>query len=78
MGQDILWGALLAFAVMFLFLRNVKSPVLVGISMPASLIVSLILFYLLNISINIISLSGLVMGLGMMIDNSIIVIDNIM
>lgn len=75
--QNLVWGALLAFAVMFLFLRDFKSPLLIGVSIPASLIISLILFYLLDISINIISLSGLVLGLGMMVDNSIIVIDNI-
>jgi multidrug efflux pump subunit AcrB len=62
---------------MFLFLKDFKSPLLIGVSMPASLVISLIFFYLLDISINIISLSGLVLGLGMMIDNSIIVIDNI-
>jgi multidrug efflux pump subunit AcrB len=75
--QNLLWGAALAFTVMFLFLKDFKSPLLIGISMPASLIISLIFFHLLAISINIISLSGLVLGLGMMIDNSIIVIDNI-
>lgn len=77
LSQNLVWGALLAFTVMFLFLKDFKSPLLVGISMPASLIISLIFFYLMDISINIISLSGLVLGLGMMIDNSIIVIDNI-
>ncbi len=77
LGQNLIWGALLAFMVMFLFLKDFKSPMLIGVSMPASLIISLIFFYLMDISINIISLSGLVLGLGMMIDNSIIVIDNI-
>ncbi|WP_203257018.1 efflux RND transporter permease subunit [Hyunsoonleella ulvae] len=75
--QSLLWGMLLAFAVMFLFLKNVKSPLLIGITIPASILVSLLFFHLLNISINIISLSGLVLGIGLMIDNSIIVIDNI-
>lgn len=77
LSQNLLWGAILAFSVMLLFLKDFKSPLLIGISMPASLIISLIFFYLLDISINIISLSGLVLGLGMMVDNSIIVIDNI-
>lgn len=75
--QSLLWGMLLAFGVMFLFLKNVKSPLLIGITIPTSIIVSLLFFHLLNISINIISLSGLVLGIGLMIDNSIIVIDNI-
>ncbi|HYQ57410.1 MAG TPA: efflux RND transporter permease subunit, partial [Draconibacterium sp.] len=68
---------LLAFLSMFLFLREKKAPWLIGISIPVSLVISLLLFYLTGLSINIISLSGLVLGVGMMIDNSIIVIDNI-
>ncbi|QTD38543.1 efflux RND transporter permease subunit [Polaribacter batillariae] len=75
--QSLLWGMLLAFGIMFLFLKNVKSPLLIGITIPTSIIVCLLFFQLLNISINIISLSGLVLGIGLMIDNSIIVIDNI-
>ncbi|TGV03431.1 efflux RND transporter permease subunit [Flavivirga rizhaonensis] len=75
--QSLLWGMLLAFGIMFLFLKNVKSPLLIGITIPTSIIVCLLFFHLLGISINIISLSGLVLGIGLMIDNSIIVIDNI-
>ena len=75
--QSLLWGMLLAFGVMFLFLKNVKPPLLIGITIPTSIIVCLLFFQLFEISINIISLSGLVLGIGLMIDNSIIVIDNI-
>ncbi|QZT36335.1 efflux RND transporter permease subunit [Halosquirtibacter xylanolyticus] len=75
--QSLWWGGLLAFLVMFLFLKDGRSPWLIGVSVPISLVISLLLFYLLDISINIISLSGLILGVGMMIDNSIIVIDNI-
>ncbi|MCG8474248.1 MAG: efflux RND transporter permease subunit, partial [Cytophagales bacterium] len=70
-------GGTLAFLIMFLFLRDLKSPLLIGISVPVSLLISLLFFFLLKISVNIISLSGLILGMGMMIDNSIIVIDNI-
>lgn len=77
LGQSLLIGGLLAFLVMFLFLREHKAPWLIGISIPVSLLLSLFLFYLSGLSINIISLSGLILGVGMMIDNSIIVIDNI-
>lgn len=77
LSQDLFWGILLAFVVMFLFLKEVKSPLLVGITIPVSMVLCLLLFYLFGISINIISLSGLVFGSGLMIDNSIIVIDNI-
>lgn len=75
--QSLLWGMLLAFGIMFLFLKNVKSPLLIGITIPTSIIICLLFFQLFKISINIISLSGLVLGIGLMIDNSIIVIDNI-
>jgi multidrug efflux pump subunit AcrB len=75
--QNLLYGVLLAFALMFFVLGSVKEPFLMGITIPASLIVTMLIFYLAGISINIISLSGLILGAGMMIDNSIIVIDNI-
>ncbi len=74
----LLVGGLLAFFIMFLFLKDLKSPLLIGVSVPVSLAVSLLFFFLLGISINIVSLSGLILGVGMMIDNSIIVVDNIM
>jgi multidrug efflux pump subunit AcrB len=75
--QSLWLGGLLAMLVMFLFLKDFRSPVLIAFSVPISVIVSLLLFYLLGMSINIISLSGLVLAVGMMIDDSIIVIDNI-
>lgn len=70
-------GALLAFAIMLFFMRNLRAPFLIGIIIPVSLIISVFILWLSNISINIISLSGLILGVGLMIDNSIIVIDNI-
>ena len=77
LGQSLVYGAILAFLVMFFFLRDYKAPFLIGLSVPVSLVLALLFFYLLGISINIISISGLILGVGMMIDNSIIVIDNI-
>ena len=74
---NILVGALLAVLVLMLFMREWRSPLLVALTIPVSLIASLLLLYLLGIGINIISLSGLILGIGMMVDNSIIVIDNI-
>jgi multidrug efflux pump subunit AcrB len=75
--QSLWFGGLLAMLVMFLFLKDFRSPTLIAFSVPVSLIVCLLMFYLFGISMNIISLSGLVLAVGMMIDNSIIVIDNI-
>lgn len=75
--NNIITGALLACVIIFFFMRDMKSPMLVILTIPVTLIISILVFYLLHISINIISLSGLVLGIGMMVDNSIIVIDNI-
>ena len=75
--QSLLLGSFLAVLIMFFFLKDIKSPLIIAISIPVSLIISILLMYLFGMSINIISLSGLILGVGMMIDNSIIVIDNI-
>lgn len=77
MIRNLLFGGLFACLIIFFFMQDVRSPLLVVITIPVSLILSFLLFYVLHISINIISLSGLVLGLGMMVDNSIITIDNI-
>ncbi|MEG1484375.1 MAG: efflux RND transporter permease subunit [Bacteroidales bacterium] len=75
--SNIVLGAILAVLVIFLFLKDFRSPLLVVITIPLSLVVSLLCLYMLGITINVISLSGLILGIGMMVDNSIIVIDNI-
>ncbi|WP_420385624.1 efflux RND transporter permease subunit [Roseivirga sp.] len=74
---SLIYGGIFAFAVLFLFMGNVRMPIIMGITLPVSLIISFLLFYAVGLSINIISLSGLALGLGMLIDNAIIVIDNI-
>lgn len=75
--SSLLIGGILAFLVVFLFMSNARLPVLIILTVPISVIISLLFFMLLGISINIISLSGLILGLGLMIDNAIIMIDNI-
>lgn len=75
--QSILWGGAFAFGVLFLFMRGWREPLIMGIVLPISLLLSFPVFYLTGISLNTISLSGLVLGLGMLVDNSIVVIDNI-
>lgn len=74
---NFLLGAVLACLVLFVFMRSVRLPLLIIISIPLSLILTLLSFYILDISLNVISLSGLILGVGMIVDNSIIVIDNI-
>jgi len=75
--QDLLLGISIAFVLLFIFFRNIRTPLLIGITVPVALLLSLLFFYLFHLSINIVSLSGMVLGVGLMIDNSIIVIDNI-
>lgn len=75
--SSLLAGGILAFFIMFFFLRDAKSPLIIGFSIPATLVISLLFFYIVGLSINIISLAGLILGIGMMIDNSIVIIENI-
>ncbi|MFR9502589.1 MAG: efflux RND transporter permease subunit [Rikenellaceae bacterium] len=77
LSNNLIAGAVLACFVIFFFMGDLRSPLLIIITIPLSLIVTLLAFYAFGISINIISLSGLILGVGMMVDNSIIVIDNI-
>ncbi len=75
--SSLLTGSILGIIIMFFFLNDLKSPLIIAVNIPVSLILSILIMYFFGMSINIISLSGLVLGVGMMIDNSIIVIDNI-
>ena len=75
--QNLSLGFLFIFIVAILFLGDMRSPIVIGLSMTVSIVTSFLFFYLFNMSLNIISLSGLILALGMMIDSSIIVTENI-
>ncbi|WP_274950083.1 efflux RND transporter permease subunit [Bacteroides cutis] len=75
--QNLSLGFLFICIVAVLFLGDVKSPFIIGLSMVVSIVVCFLFFYLFKMSLNIISLSGLILALGMMIDSSIIVTENI-
>ncbi|MGL5729675.1 MAG: efflux RND transporter permease subunit, partial [Bacteroidales bacterium] len=75
--QNLIIGFIFICIVAILFLGDVKSPFVIALSMIVSLIISFLFFYLCNVSLNIVSLSGLILALGMMIDSSIIVTENI-
>jgi len=75
--QNLTLGFFFICIVAFLFLGDVKSPLVIGISMIVSIVVCFLFFYLFNMSLNIISLSGLILALGMMIDSAIIVTETI-
>ena len=70
-------GFLLIFIVAIFFLGDVRSPIVIGLSMSVSVVITFFLFYFFKVSFNVISLSGLILAVGMMIDNSIIVTENI-
>lgn len=75
--SNLLWGAGLAILVLILFLQDVRPTVIVAFSIPLSVLFAMVLMYFTNITLNIISLSGLALGVGMLVDNSIVVIENI-
>lgn len=75
--QNMIWGAILAIIVLFLFLKDIKPTLVIACSIPLSVVVAVVLMYFTGITLNIISMSGLVLGIGMLVDNSIVVIENI-
>ena len=77
LSQSLVWSIVLAVLVMLFFLKDVRSALIIAFSIPISTIISILFFQLFGLSINTISLAGLIIGVGMMVDNSIIVIDNI-
>jgi len=75
--QALAFGAVLAFLVLFLFLHDARYPVAISLSIPISVILTFGLLYLFDVSLNIMSLGGLALGVGMLVDNSIVVLENI-
>ena len=75
--QSMIVGAVLAILILALFLKDVKPTIVVAVSIPLSVLTALILMYFTGISLNMMSLSGLALGIGMLVDNSIVVIENI-
>lgn len=75
--ENMIFGAILAVIVLILFLKDIKPTLVIACSIPLSVIFAIVLMYFSNISLNIISLSGLALGIGMLVDNSIVVIENI-
>ncbi|HHX76864.1 MAG TPA: MMPL family transporter, partial [Firmicutes bacterium] len=75
--ENLTWGGILALLVLIFFLMDYRPTLVIAVSIPISLLFALTLMYFNNVSLNIISLSGLALGVGMLVDNSIVVIDNI-
>ena len=71
------WGALFAILILYLFLRDLRPTVITLVSIPVSVIFAVVLMYFCGVTINMISLSGLAVAVGMLVDNSVVVIENI-
>ena len=75
--SSLLWGALFSVVILYLFLRDWRHTVITLVSIPVSVIFAIVLMYFTGVTINMISLSGLAVAVGMLVDNSVVVIENI-
>jgi HAE1 family hydrophobic/amphiphilic exporter-1 len=75
--SSALSGAALAMLVLFLFLRTIKSTVIIGISIPFSILVTLLMMSAAGITLNMVTMTGLILGVGMIVDSSIVILENI-
>lgn len=75
--QNLIVGGILAIIILLVFLRSFRMTFIVGVAIPISLLFAIILMYLSDITLNIVSLGGLALGIGMLVDNSVVVIENI-
>lgn len=75
--SNVLFGAVLAILILIIFLKDIRPTLVIALSIPVSLVTAVVCMYFSGITLNIISLSGLALGVGMLVDNSIVVIENI-
>ena len=75
--SSLAWGALFAILILYLFLRDLRPTVITLVAIPVSVIFAVVLMYFCGVTINMISLSGLAVAVGMLVDNSVVVIENI-
>jgi hydrophobic/amphiphilic exporter-1 (mainly G- bacteria), HAE1 family len=75
--QTLLIGGILAFFVLFAFLNDIRTPFTIGIAIPVSIFITFFVMYGSGIQLNIVSLSGLTLGIGLLLDNAIVVLENI-
>ncbi|MFF2752285.1 efflux RND transporter permease subunit [Psychrobacillus sp. NPDC058041] len=76
-GTTLVTGGILAMLILFVFLKGIKSPIIIGVAIPYSVIVTFVLMFFAGFSLNIMTLGALALGIGMLVDNSIVVIENI-
>lgn len=75
--ENMIFGGILAVIILLLFLKDIRPTIVIAVSIPVSVIFAVVLMYFSGITLNVISLSGLALGIGMLVDNSIVVIENI-
>ena len=75
--ENMIYGAILAILILIVFLKDVRPTLVIACSIPLSVIFAVVMMYFTGITLNIISMSGLALGIGMLVDNSIVVIENI-
>lgn len=76
-SMNLVFGGLLAILILLIFLRDFRPTIIVGLAIPISVITAFVMMYFSGITLNIISMGGLALGVGMLVDNSIVVIENI-
>jgi len=76
-GSSAIYGGILAVIILLVFLRNLRSTVIIGTAIPISIIATFALLYFSNFTLNIMTLGGLALGVGMLVDNAIVVLENI-
>ncbi|MCA9732152.1 MAG: efflux RND transporter permease subunit [Deferribacteres bacterium] len=75
--RTAMWGGIFAFLVLFFFLRRIRMTIIVNVAIPLSLLVTLIFMYFIGWTLNLITMMGLMISIGMVVDNSIVVVENI-
>lgn len=75
--QSLWYGVILVMIVLFIFLRSLKSTFIIGLSIPISMLLTVLVMFFMGYSLNLMTLTGLILGLGMTVDSSIVVLENI-
>ncbi len=76
-SSSALFGGLLAILILFIFLRSFRTTVIIAVAIPVSIIITLMLMYFAGLTLNLMTLTGLALGVGMLVDNSIVILENI-
>ncbi len=75
--RSAIQGLLLAMGILFFFLRNIRSTIIVGLSIPISMLITVMCMYFFDLTLNLMTLAGLILGLGMIVDGAIVILENI-